>query len=139
MHSICISYDGKYLKPFTFLGRPPKSTLKVLVDLPAKSEVILYTGLSTVQKKYYQAFASQMACSQVTFHMLLLTTACLSAIYFQLLYPSCQVTDPLDTAFPRSQLLLEFTQCLTNHLRQQQPISYFRGTSNLQNTVHTYS
>ena len=28
---------------------------QVLVDLPAKSEVILYTGLSTVQKKYYKA------------------------------------------------------------------------------------
>ena len=34
----------------------PTSTSQVLVDLPAKSEVILYIGLSTVQKKkYYKA------------------------------------------------------------------------------------
>ena len=29
--------------------------LQVLADLPAKTEVVLYTGLSAIQKKYYKA------------------------------------------------------------------------------------
>jgi len=31
----------------------------VLLDLPGKSEVILYTGLSALQKKYYKAILTK--------------------------------------------------------------------------------
>ena len=48
---MCTILDGH--RPYNFLL--PTLTSQVLVDLPAKSEVILYTGLSTVQKIYYQA------------------------------------------------------------------------------------
>ena len=50
-YNTCAILDGHCL----YIISLPTSTSQVLVDLPAKSEVILYTGLSTVQKKYYQA------------------------------------------------------------------------------------
>ena len=34
-------------------------TIQVLLDLPEKSEVILYTGLSALQKKYYKAILTK--------------------------------------------------------------------------------
>ena len=40
-----------------FLLRRVKS--EVLLDLPAKSEIILYTGLSAMQKKFYKAILTK--------------------------------------------------------------------------------
>ena len=59
---VCLRFHTTYIHMCTILDGHcpynfslPTLTSQVLVDLPAKSEVILYTGPSTVQKKYYQA------------------------------------------------------------------------------------
>lgn len=51
-------------------------TIQVLLDLPEKSEVILYTGLSALQKKYYKAILTKDLgmYSALSAHYLLLFT-----------------------------------------------------------------
>ena len=64
------------LQSSLYITRP--ITIQVLLDLPEKSEVILYTGLSALQKKYYKAILTKDLGTSSTLSLLLLTLSGLS-------------------------------------------------------------